>query len=106
MKKIQILALLFSPLLLLGCSHPQPVAYQPPPPVITADQVARMGFHDGFEAARRDVAAGRPPAMRRHPKFRNPPVPPAAVVNYRQAFRRGYQRYLHPLPQNPPPPGI
>ncbi len=93
--------LLLVPFLLAGCSHPLPVA--PPPPALNFAQVTQMGFHDGFEAARRDVAAGRPPMPRRHPRFRNPPVPPMAVADYRRAFRNGYRSFLHPAP---PPPGI
>ena len=107
LQKLPFLALLCLPILLLGCSHPQPVAYYPPPPpALTPAQVAQMGFHDGFEAARRDVAVGRPPVVRRHPRFRNPPVPPAAIPDYRRAFRNGYERFLHPAPQPPPPPGL
>lgn len=89
-----------APIFLVGCSHPQPVA--PPPPALTLAQVRQMGFHDGMEAARLDVANGRPPMPRRHPRFRNPPVPPEVVQVYRQAFRNGYRRFLHPVP--PPPP--
>jgi hypothetical protein len=31
-------------------------------------------------------------------------VPPPAIEEYRQAFRDGYERFLHPTP--PPPPGM
>ena len=62
-----------------------------------------QGMHDGFEAARRDVADGRPPVFDRHPRFRNPPVPPPAIPEYRDAFRQGYERFLHPGPGGPPP---
>jgi hypothetical protein len=98
-------ACVLGPILMVGCSHPRPVP--PPPPALTFAQVQQMGFHDGFEAARRDVAAGRPPMPRRHPRFRNPPVPPEAVQDYRRAFRNGYRRFLHPAqPVSPaPPPG-
>ncbi len=91
--------------LLAGCSHPRPVYYAPPPPPLSPGVVYQQGMHDGFEAARHDVAEGRPPVFDRHPRFRNPPVPPPAIGEYRQAFRDGYNRFLHPGPP-PPPPGI
>ena len=100
MKKWIALSVLLLPLSLAGCSHPQPVAvYAPPPPVVDA---ARQGYHDGFEAARRDVQDERRPDFRAHPKFRNPPVPPPAFADYRHAFRSGYEAFLH---QGPPPQG-
>ena len=94
-----------APIVLVGCAQPRPVP--PPPPPLTLAQVRQMGFHDGMEAARQDVAHGRPPMPRRHPRFRNPPVPPEAVVDYRRAFRNGYRHFLHPVPPQapPPPPG-
>jgi hypothetical protein len=82
--------------LLGGCSHPQPV-YGPPPPGI---QIHDQGIHDGFEAARNDVANGRPPRFNAHPRYRNPPVPPPAWGDYRSGFRQGYEQFLH---QGPPP---
>jgi hypothetical protein len=97
--KFAPLTLLTAALLLAGCSHPQPVYYPPPPPSVSA--VYQQGFHDGYDAARRDVAEGRPPNFEHHPRFRNPPVPPPAVEEYRHAFREGYERFLH---QGPPPP--
>jgi hypothetical protein len=84
-----------------GCSHPRPVAYYPPPPPPSAGAVAQQGFHDGFEAARHDVGAGRPPIFDHHARFRNPPVPPPAIREYRAAFRSGYEQFLH---QAAPPP--
>ncbi len=101
MKRLMEVGVLSLPLLLAGCSHPRPVAYYPPPPP-AVDTVARQGFHDGFEAARHDVATGQPPIFDHHPRFRNPPVPPPAIGEYRESFREGYDRFLHP---GPPPPG-
>ena len=101
MRKALTLAVLSLPLALAGCSHPQPVAYVPPPPPPGYAAVAERGFHDGVEAARRDLAAGRPPDADRHPRFRNPPVPPPAFEDYRQGFREGYRGVY----RNGPPPG-
>jgi hypothetical protein len=100
MKKAFCVAAFFAASLLAGCSHPQPV-YAPPPPPINYQVVEQQGMHDGFEAARHDVASGRPPAFNHHPRFRHPPVPPPAFASYRQGFRRGYEQFLH---QGPPPP--
>lgn len=110
MKTWILVAALLSPLALAGCSHHTTV-YAPPPPG-AIDDVAQRGYHDGYEAARRDVAQERPPEVRRHPNFRNPPVPPPAFQDYRRAFRSGYQAFLHQGPpperrrdeQGPPPP--
>jgi hypothetical protein len=85
---------------LAGCSHPQPVYYEPPPPPPAEfREIARQGFHDGFEAARRDTASGRPLVVERHPRFRKPPVPPPAWEEYRQGFRRGYGAFLNRPPR-------
>ncbi|HXR39364.1 MAG TPA: hypothetical protein VN776_09740 [Terracidiphilus sp.] len=100
MKKWLALGALLLPLSLAGCAHPQPVVYGPPPAEF--NEIARQGFHDGFEAAKRDVARNLPPGVEKHPKFRNPPVPPPAVEDYRHGFREGYQAFLH---RTPPPPG-
>jgi hypothetical protein len=102
MKKAFAVATLLLPLGLVGCSHPQPAPYYPPPPPPAYSQAAEQGHHDGIEAARRDIANGAPPDAARHPRFRNPPVPPPLIEDYRHAFRDGYQEvYRH----GPPPPG-
>jgi hypothetical protein len=91
LKRLLALSVLSLPLVLAGCSHPQP-AYYPPPPPPAWSEIARQGFHDGVQAARRDISQGRPPDVNRHPKFRNPPVPPPAFEDYRHGFREGYQQ--------------
>jgi hypothetical protein len=102
MKKALALAALLLPIFALaGCAHPQPVAVYAPPPAFS--EIARQGYHDGFEAARRDVARNLPPGVDKHPKFRNPPVPPPAWEDYRHGFREGYQAFLHRA--EAPPPG-
>jgi hypothetical protein len=59
MKKWLAAVTLLLGLALAGCAHPQPIYYQPPPPPPpTFRDIAREGFHDGFEAARGDVAGG------------------------------------------------
>lgn len=96
MKKTLSIALLSAAALFAGCSHPRPYGPPPPPAVAVHDQ----GIHDGFEAARHDVADGRPPSYEAHPKYRNPPVPPPAWRDYRNGFRDGYNQFLH---HGPPP---
>jgi len=102
MKKWLALAALLLSLSLAGCSHPRPVEAPPPPPPPEFTEIARQGFHDGFQAARRDVARGLPPGVERHPRFRNPPVAPEAFEDYRRGFRRGYNAFLNG--GTPPPP--
>ena len=93
MRRALSLVVLALPFAIAGCSHPQPVVYAaPPPPAFT--EIAQRGFHDGFDAARRDIAKGISPRVDRHPRFRNPPVPPPAAEDYRHGFREGYDRAL------------
>ena len=99
--RVAALPLIAFAFLLAGCGHPRPVYYAPPPPPLPSpNAVSQGGYHDGFEAARHDVAAGQPPSFDHHPRFRNPPVPPPASGEYRAAFRQGYEHFLHP---GPPP---
>jgi hypothetical protein len=100
MKKVWAMAVLLLPFALAGCSHPQPY-YPPPPPPPAFSEAAQQGYHDGIDAGQRDVSKGAPPEVDRHPRFRNPPVPPPLMEDYRHAFRRGYDEvYRH----GPPPP--
>jgi hypothetical protein len=98
-KNLLAFSALLLPLALAGCSHPQPVAYYPPPPPPPAwSEIARQGFNNGVEAARHDIAAGKSPDVNRHPRFRNPPVPPPAFEDYRHGFREGYQQVFQRAP--------
>jgi hypothetical protein len=102
MKKWIMLAALASPLILAGCSEHR--RYYGPPPQVMIDDVRQRGYHDGFEAARRDVAQQRRPDLRHHGNFRNPPVPPPAFEEYRRSFRAGYDDFLHRGPRYDGPP--
>ena len=53
--------------------------------------IARRGFHDGIEGARKDFDNHRPPNVNNRDEFRHPDVPGEVRRDYRQAFRRGYQ---------------
>jgi hypothetical protein len=103
MRKALALVVLALPFAIAGCSHPRPVVYAAPPPPPAFTEIAQRGFHDGFDAARRDIAKGIPPRADRHPRFRNPPVPPPAVEDYRHGFREGYQQAIRNGPTPPPP---
>ena len=105
MKKTLCTLALAAAALLAGCSHPQPYYAPPPPPTLNFQAIEQQGAHDGFEAARKDVADNRPPVFDHHPRFRNPPVPPPGWEAYRRGFRQGYERFLHPQGPPPPPPG-
>jgi hypothetical protein len=100
MKKIMLAAALL-PLVLAGCSHPRPAYYPPPPQAYS--QAAQQGFHDGFQAGQRDISRGAPPHPDRHPRFRNPPVPPPLMEDYRHGFRDGYDQVYRHGPTPPPP---
>ena len=103
MRKVAILAALLLPLVLAGCSHPQPMVYAPPPPPPAFGPVAQQGLHDGVEAAQRDMSKGLAPDAQRHPRFRNPPVGPPD--EYRRSFRAGYDQTFRGGPPPPPPLG-
>jgi hypothetical protein len=75
--------------------------------------VQRQGFHDGLEAARRDMEARRPANVEAHEELRHPPVDRELRDDYRDGFRRGYEKaFAHaremmehpPMPMAPPPP--
>jgi hypothetical protein len=102
MRKAIFSAVLLLPLALAGCSHHTTVVYAAPPPPAEFDQIAQNGFHDGVMAARRDIAHGLAPDADRHPRFRNPPVPPPAFEDYRHGFREGYRATFR---NGPPGPG-
>ena len=93
MKRTALLVLALPLVFAAGCSQPRTyyAAPPPPPPGMT---VGQLGYQDGFNAARHDVEANRPPSYAAHPRYRNPQVPPPAVGEYRAAFRDGYQRFL------------
>jgi hypothetical protein len=91
MKKALCLALALLPLA-TGCAHREVVAYAPPP---AYNDAARQGYADGVRAAQRDLREGARPDADRHPRFRNPPVPPPLRDEYRHGFRDGYVRAMH-----------
>jgi len=85
-----------------GMGRPPMMQPGPPPPPGGRDHgpwdaappefrdMQRRGFHDGIEAARKDIAEQRPPDAERKREFREPPVPPEGRDEYREGFHRGY----------------
>jgi hypothetical protein len=94
MRKLLALSVLALPIASAGCAtHEYAYSSAPPPPAYT--EIAQRGFHDGFDAARHDMAKGWRPDVDRHGSFRNPPVPRRGFEDYRHAFREGYERAMH-----------
>jgi hypothetical protein len=91
MKKLAGTLLLFLPLALAGCAHRE-VVYAPPG---AYSEAAQQGYRQGVHAAQNDVRSGLRPDVDRHPRFRNPPVPPPLRDDYRHGFREGYQAVFH-----------
>lgn len=60
-----------------------------PPDAFTEWQ--RRGFHDGVEGAQHDFGNHRRPSVLNRWEYNSPRVPPEAVRDYRQGFRRGYE---------------
>ena len=56
--------------------------------------VQRQGFHDGIEAARRDFDHHRHADADDHDQYRHPHVPRDQRDDYRDGFRRGYERAM------------
>ena len=55
------------------------------------NDAARRGFHEGTERARDDFQYHRRPDPDDNPEYRNPPVPPQVVDEFRSGFMRGYE---------------
>jgi len=55
------------------------------------NDAGRQGYHAGATEAREDFRARRRPDPDDHQEFRNPPVPPPLIGEYREGFMRGYE---------------
>ncbi len=86
-----------------GYNRPQP----PPPPPQQPNldwgmrgmqsDAQRRGFREGAEEARRDYQTNRRGDPDEQPQYRNPPVPPQLVEEYREGFMRGYSASMSQL---------
>jgi hypothetical protein len=54
--------------------------------------IQRRGFQDGMEGARKDLGNHRQPNVNNRDEYRRPNVPRGMRNEYREAFRRGYDR--------------
>jgi hypothetical protein len=57
-------------------------------------EIGRRGFQDGMDGARKDVENGRRSDPNNRDEYRNPNLPPALRDEYREGFRRGYERAM------------
>jgi hypothetical protein len=91
--------------------EPSELPPPPPPPVAPPpgqdwdrwgmrgleNDAERRGYRDGVEEARHDVQFNRNQDPDDQPQFRNPPVPPPLMDEYREGFMRGYEVGLSQL---------
>ena len=61
-----------------------------PPPEFR--EIQMRGYRDGIEGARRDYDNNRRPDPNNRDEYRHPNVPRDVAEQYRDAFRRGYER--------------
>jgi len=54
--------------------------------------IQRRGFQDGMEGARKDLGNHRQPNVNNRDEYRHPNVPRGMRNEYKEAFRRGYDR--------------
>jgi hypothetical protein len=84
---------------------------RPAPPVVTyewqwgmrglRDDAARQGYRDGVQEAHSDFRFNRPADPDDGRNYRNPPVAPPLVPNYRAGFMRGYTVAMSKLAGDP-----
>jgi ribosome modulation factor len=106
MKAKQIAMTLVAGVIALGCGAQGALAQGPPPAYgnqgygyheawedsHSGDQIARRGFHDGIEGARKDYENHRRPDVNNRDEFRHPDdVSKHDRHEYREAFQQGYQ---------------
>ncbi len=71
-----------------GPGYGQGQPWEAPPQELR--DVARQGFLDGLEGARKDFGNHRRPNVNNRDEYRHPNVPGNVRHDYRQGFRRGY----------------
>jgi len=57
-------------------------------------EIQHRGFEDGMVGARKDMDNHRRPDVNNRDEYRHPNVPHELRDEYREAFRRGYDRYM------------
>jgi len=91
----------------------QPERMAPPPPMGDHDrggwdappsefrEIQQRGYRDGIEGARKDYDNNRRPDPNNRDEYRHPNVPGDVANDYRDAFRRGYERAMSHLRGEP-----
>ena len=64
-------------------------------------EIKRRGFQDGMQGAQKDFENHRRPDPNNRDEFRSPNVPPMLRDEYREGFRRGYERAMAHLVGEP-----
>ena len=59
-----------------------------------ADDTQRRGFEDGRDGARKDFGNHRRPDVNNRDEYRHPGVPYGLQRDYREGFRRGYEKEI------------
>ncbi len=57
-----------------------------------AEETQRHGFQDGIDGARKDFGNNRRPDVNNREEYRRPDVPYELLRDYREGFRRGYEK--------------
>ena len=60
-------------------------------------EAQRQGFHDGIEGARKDYGNHRAPNVDNREEYRHPHIESSLRQDYREGFRRGYDKAMHHL---------
>jgi hypothetical protein len=60
-------------------------------------EAQRQGFHDGIEGARKDFGNHRAPSVENREEYRHPHIESSLREDYREGFRRGYDKAMHHL---------
>lgn len=60
-------------------------------------EVQRQGFHDGVEGARKDFEHHRHADFDDRDEYRHPHVPKSERMDYRDGYRRGYEKAMSHL---------
>jgi len=59
-----------------------------------AEETRQRGFEDGMEGARKDIGNHRRPNVNNRDEYRRPSVPYELQRDYREGFRRGYEKAM------------
>ena len=107
-----MVVLLLSSTAALSAQYAQPQGPPPPgygghagwdAPPSEYNDVARHGFQDGMEGARKDYENHRAPNVNNRDEYRHPNVQKDLRQDYRMGFERGYDAEVHHMMGGPGP---